>query len=302
MLDEGFVNLLKPPGMTSHDAVAWLRSQLGIRRIGHLGTLDPAAAGVLPLSLGRATRLFAYAAGSEKAYRAEIVFGIETDTLDAEGAITSVSDASSLSESSLRALLERFVGELEQTTPAFSAVSVGGRRLHQQARAGAGVAGPRRRVTIASLELVGFEPGPRASALVDIVCGPGTYIRALADDLGKAAGCGACLGFLVRTRAGRFTLCESATLEEISERVAAGTADQAMLPPDWPLASLPEVLLDPPGALGFVHGNTVSVSEEPSDRVRVYAPGPLFLGLGEVLSGQTLHPRLVLRSADELPV
>jgi len=299
---EGFLNLLKPPGMTSHDAVAWARAQLGIRRIGHLGTLDPAAAGVLPLSLGRATRLFDYAAGADKAYRAEIVFGLQTDTLDAEGVVISSGDAGGLAASEVRALLTRFTGLVEQTTPAFSAVSVGGRRLYERARAGTKVAGPKRQVTIASLELVEFIPGRRAHALLDIVCSPGTYIRALGDDLGRAAGCGACLGFLVRTRAGRFQLGDSNTLEEIAERIAAGTIGQSILPPDWPLADLPEVALNARDALAFLHGTVTYSTSGPAERVRVYGQGALFLGLGEVLPGGALRPRLVLRSEDELPV
>lgn len=298
---DGFLNLLKPPGMTSHDVVAWARSRLAIARIGHLGTLDPAAAGVLPLSLGKATRLFDYASGPDKAYRAEIVFGLRTDTLDAEGAVLARGDASGLTEDALRALLPQFTGEIEQLTPAFSAVSVGGRRLYESARAGTQVVGRPRRVTIKQLDLVDFAPGSRAHALTDIVCTSGTYVRALADDLGRAAGCGACLGFLVRTRAGRFELAASHTLEEVSERFGSGAADDLILPPDWPLVALPELVLTASEALAFVGGKRVPAAAEPARGVRAYGPGALFLGLGEIASEGVLQPRVVLRSEQELP-
>jgi tRNA pseudouridine55 synthase len=342
---DGFLNLLKPPGMTSHEVVAWARSQLGLSRIGHLGTLDPAAAGVLPLSLGKATRLFDYASGPDKAYRAEIAFGLQTDTLDAEGAVVARSDASGLTESALRALLPQFLGEIEQIPPAFSSVSVGGRRLHQSARAGARVALAPRRVTIKQLDLVDFTPGARAYALMDIVCTSGTYIRALADDLGRAAGCGACLGFLVRTRAGRFELAHASTLEEAALRLRSGQAlrlgslrgggappaadgrptegergggvpalhgaEELLLPLDWPLVGLPEVVLTSSEAVAFVRGTRVSPQgrrsagggSPPTDarQVRAYHPGGLFLGLGEAGDEGVLQPRVVLRSERELP-
>jgi tRNA pseudouridine55 synthase len=302
MLLEGFLNMLKPPGMTSHDVVAWARAQLGIKGVGHLGTLDPAAAGVLPLSLGRATRLFEHASGPEKAYRAEIVFGLQTDTLDAEGKVIASAEADNLTEQQVRSLLLPLIGEIEQVPPAFSAVSVQGRRLHESARAGIRVAGRPRRVTIHQLDLVDFVPGRRACALVDVVCSGGTYIRALADDLGRAAGCGACLGFLVRTRAGRFKLSESRTLEEVSACVAASRVDECVIPIDWPLAGLAEFALTDAEARAFVRGTAIPVSAQPAARARAYGPGRTFLGLGEVLLGGAFQPRLVLRSEGELTI
>ncbi len=306
MAADGFLNMLKPPGMTSHDVVAWARSQLSTKRIGHLGTLDPAAAGVLPLSLGRATRLFDHAAGTDKAYRAEIVFGVETDTLDAEGRVIASSDASALTGEGIRSLLPRFVGEIEQSPPAFSAVSEGGRRLHERARAGAPAAGRPRRVFVHQLDLVQFKPGRRALALIDVVCSAGTYIRAIADELGRAAGCGACLGFLVRLRAGRFELSDAWTLEEVRELGEAGKSHECFLPIDWPLSSLAELTLDATQALSFVRGNALRgvapSPPAPDDLLRAYAPGRLFLGLCELRPDGTVQPRIVLLSEGELPV
>jgi tRNA pseudouridine55 synthase len=292
---DGFLNVLKPPGMTSHDVVALLRRDSGARRAGHLGTLDPAAAGVLPICLGRATRLFRFAGGAEKAYRAEIVFGTRTDTLDAAGRVVSRGDSSGLGEDHLRTILNGLIGELQQVPPAFSAAKVGGRRLHEHARSGTEAAGRPKPVTVLSLDLVEFTPGPGAHAVLDITCSPGTYVRALADDMGRAAGCGAYLAFLVRTRAGRFGLSSALTLEELAEARAADELSGHVLPLDWPLTHLPELRLEEPAAHSFVAGSRVFAGTHRDWPVRVYGPGRAFLGLGEVLGEGQLQPRVVLR-------
>jgi tRNA pseudouridine55 synthase len=303
MLTEGFLNLLKPPGMTSHDLVVAVRVLFGrvagcqpALRVGHLGTLDPAAGGVLPIALGRATRLFQFAGGTQKVYRAEITFGVTTDTLDAEGRVTGTSDSSALTEETLRSLPVAFVGEIEQRPPAFSAVHASGRRLHELARAGGTPAlpAPPRRVRVFSLDLVAFAPGRQARALVDAVCSPGTYLRSLADDIGRAAGCGACLSFLVRTRVGRFELAESFTLEELGRRSEAGTQNDLLLPLEWPLAHLPAVSLTAGQAKDFVSGTRVLSGAAEAWPARVHDPEGVLLGLGEVLAGGQLRPRVVL--------
>ncbi len=291
---DGFINILKPPGMTSHDIVAWVRACLGVSRAGHLGTLDPAAAGVLPVSVGRATRLFQFAGGPDKGYRAEIIFGIRTDTLDAEGQVVSTGDGSSLTEPDLGRMLCSFVGELEQTPPSFSAAKVGGVRSHQKARAGMPTKGRPRRVTIRSLDLVDFVSGERARATLDVVCSTGTYVRVLADDLGVAAGCGAYLHFLLRTRAGRFELASAFTLEELAECWERRGPDACVLPPDWPLAHLPKLHLGGAGARSFVHGRSLFAGRAETWPIRVYGPEATFLGLGEVLGGGRLQPKVVL--------
>jgi len=298
---DGFLNLLKPPGMTSHDVVAFVRELLAIRRAGHLGTLDPAAAGVLPIAVGRATRLFAFAAGPDKAYRAETTFGLTTDTLDAEGAVTSVADASSLTRDVLLGLLPRFTGEIEQRPPAFSAARSGGRKLYELARRGAAVAGSPRRVIISRLELVDFQSGPRPRALVDVVCSAGTYLRALAADLGRAAlqgpsgaGCGAYLSFLVRTRVGRFALAEALTLEECREAAGRDALSEAILPLDWPLSHLPAVTVEAGAAVRFAQGTSVLATPPAVAMARAYGPGNRFLGLGSVSAQGQLRPQVVL--------
>jgi tRNA pseudouridine55 synthase len=294
---DGFLSVLKPPGMTSHDVVAWARRLLGVRRIGHLGTLDPAAAGVLPIAIGRATRLFRFAGGSRKAYRAELVFGWCTDTLDAEGRITGEADAGHLTEERIRAHLAEMVGEMEQAPPAFSAAKAEGRSLHEHARAGELKRGRPKKIVIEALDLIAFEPGRQARALVDVVCSSGTYIRVLADDLGTAAGPGAYLGFLVRAMAGRFALECAHTLEEIGRAKQDGETERLLLPLDWPLESLPEVTLQAQAAAAFLHGSCVQTTLADAWPVRSYGPDRRFLGLGEVVSGG-LRPRVVLSGED----
>jgi tRNA pseudouridine55 synthase len=292
---DGFLNLLKPPGLTSHDLVAWVRRALDQRRVGHLGTLDPAAAGVLPISLGRATRLLDYAEAG-KAYRALIVFGLRTDTMDAEGQVLARGDAAGLTEARLAELLPRFLGEIEQVPPAFSAAQVGGQRLYARARAGDQRGGTPKRVTITSLELWEFAPGQQARAWVDVSCGPGTYIRALADELGEAAGCGAYLGFLVRTRAGRFALEDAVTMEELwptREHPAS-----YLLPMDHPLSHPPEVRLDAPDEAAFLRGQQSAGVFPAAAAARVYGPARGFLGVGEVQENGRVRPKVVLASEE----
>jgi len=298
---EGFLNVLKPPGMTSHDVVALLRDRLGIRRAGHLGTLDPAAAGVLPVAFGRATRLFRFAGGPDKEYRAEVTFGITTDTLDAEGEIQQVCDSSGLAKAELRGELPRFIGEIEQTPPAFSAARVDGQRLHELARRGAATTARPRRVRITRLELLAFEPGPRARALLDVECSAGTYLRALAAELGRAVGCGAYLSFLVRTRVGRFIQSDALSLEEIEEVQHDGRLDEVILPADWPLAHLAAIDLDAHSAQRFCAGECVLVGAGLRGWVRTYGPGGQFLGLGESEEGRQLRPRLVIAGEEAKP-
>jgi tRNA pseudouridine55 synthase len=295
---EGFLNVLKPPGMTSHDVVAWARARFGLRRIGHLGTLDPVAAGVLPLALGRATRLSQFASGADKTYRAEIVFGCSTDTQDAEGRITELADTSGLTEERMKELLAAMIGEQEQIPPAFSAVSVGGRRLHKAARAGEMLEAAPRKVTIHELKLIAFYPGPQARALVDITCNAGTYIRVIARDLGQATGYGAYLGFLVRTQAGRFRLEESHSLEEIQEAVNSPGARTCLLPMDWPLAHLPEVILEEEEARHFLQGALVATAAKETGFVRVYGPAKSLLGIAMVEAEGFVKPIVVLAPQD----
>jgi tRNA pseudouridine55 synthase len=221
----GVLNLLKPPGMTSHDAVAFVRRVVGVKRVGHTGTLDPAAAGVLPICVGQATRLVEYLQAGRKEYIAEATFGYETDTLDATGTIINESDAGHVTLESLRAALDPFRGTIQQTPPLYSAIKQGGKKLYELARAGidaADVEIQSREVTVHRLFPARFSADmPRPRAMLHITCSSGTYIRSLVRDIGRRLGCGATMTFLVRTSSGSFILDEAWTVEQIAENVGS---------------------------------------------------------------------------------
>lgn len=220
----GVINLLKPPGMTSHDAVGFVRRVCGLRRVGHTGTLDPAAAGVLPICLGHATRLALNLQAGRKGYVAEFTFGHETDTLDAVGQIVHTGPVDGVSEAALRRALDAWQGDVLQTPPVFSAIKQGGKKLYELARAGASeadVAPAARQVTIHRLTIQRFMPGPAPRALIAIECGSGTYIRSLARDVGRALGSYATMTFLVRERSGDFTIDAAYTVEQLQHDAAS---------------------------------------------------------------------------------
>ena len=201
---DGILVVDKPAGMTSHDVVAIVRRSLGERRVGHAGTLDPDATGVLVLGVGRATRLLRFIESAEKEYEADVVLGVETSSQDASGDVLSESDASAVSNEDLKRAAAALTGEIEQIPPMVSAVKVGGERLYRKARRGEEVDRPARRVTVHELSFRSFEPGPRPTAHFRIRCSPGTYVRTLAHDLGRALGVGAHVQTLRRTRVGSF--------------------------------------------------------------------------------------------------
>ena len=239
----GVLNVLKPPGMTSHDVVDHLRRLTGQRRIGHTGTLDPGACGVLVLCLGHATRIAEFLTERSKGYRAEFTFGMATDSGDAYGAVIQESDASGLEASVVEAALKEFIGSIEQVPPIVSAVHHAGRRLYEHARRGEAIEIPPRRVEITECRLLEFTPGPRATALVQIECSKGTYVRALARDLGVRLGVGAHASFVLRTRAGRFDIAHSLTLEEIGAAASADALVTLLVSSDEALDDLPSVEL-----------------------------------------------------------
>lgn len=240
-MKSGVVNLLKPPGMTSSDAVCQLRRIYGEKRVGHTGTLDPGAAGVLPICIGRATRLFDYLVEKDKEYLAEARFGVATDTQDSYGKPVAQAHGD-VTAAALGAALPAFLGEQEQTAPMYSALKAGGKKLYELARAGAAPVEKRRRVRIQALELV-EQTGPQAF-LLRVACSRGTYVRTLCQDIGQALGVPAHLSFLLRSRSGPFTLEGAYTLEELQARQAQGTLAQTLTPPEEALAQLPEARLD----------------------------------------------------------
>jgi tRNA pseudouridine55 synthase len=245
---DGVLVVAKPAGPTSHDVVALARRLTGTRRVGHGGTLDPFASGVLPLFLGFATRLVEYHLGDEKAYRATICFGAISTTDDLDGELQPV-DGEPVSEERLREALASFVGPQAQRPPAYSAIQVGGKRAYDLARAGVATELATRQVELRRLDLVEWDDRDPARPLgvVDVTCSAGTYVRALARDLGAALGSGAYLGALVRTRSGPFQLDDATGLDALRAAAAAGPEDvRALLrPADVGLESLPAVILAP---------------------------------------------------------
>ncbi|MGQ9512315.1 tRNA pseudouridine(55) synthase TruB [Thermodesulfitimonas sp.] len=242
---DGVVNVLKPPGMTSHDVVAWVRRLVELKRVGHTGTLDPGAAGVLILLLGRATRAAQFIA-DDKEYRAEAVFGIETDTQDAWGRITACRDASGLRPEDVAAVLPSFSGRINQVPPPVSAVHYQGERLYKLAWAGKVVEVPPRTVEIYSLRLLDGKWGQKhPRALLHVACSKGTYIRTLVAAIGKALGYGATLSFLLRTRVGCFEVGAAYALEELAALKAEGRLEEAVIPVSEALAHLPAVVVKP---------------------------------------------------------
>ena len=246
---EGLVVVDKPAGCTSHDVVARIRRIYGLRRVGHAGTLDPDATGVLLVGLGRATRLLRFLTETGKVYRGEVAFGVATDTLDAAGTETDRRPMPDLNREGLEAVLPRFLGTIAQIPPMVSAVKVDGRRLHERARAGEVVERAPRTVRIDRIEIEEFVAGdhPRARLLVE--CGSGTYIRSLAADLGEAAGGCAHLAWLRRLQVGPFPIEEAATLEEIAE-----SPEKVVLPLVEAVRHLSRVDVDADTARGVAHG------------------------------------------------
>ncbi|MGH2729061.1 MAG: tRNA pseudouridine(55) synthase TruB [Actinomycetota bacterium] len=213
---DGVLVIDKPAGMTSHDVVDEVRRRLGTRKVGHGGTLDPDATGILVVGVGRATKLLSYAQAGPKRYRALARFGITTSTQDASGTVIESREAM-IGADDVKRALEAFEGEIEQVPPMVSAVKIGGERLYKKARRGETVDRPARAVTVYGIELVDFSPdGPRAT--LDVRCSAGTYVRTLVHDLGVALGCGAHLESLRRTAASGFTEADAVALDRVDER------------------------------------------------------------------------------------
>ncbi|HET6455124.1 MAG TPA: tRNA pseudouridine(55) synthase TruB [Armatimonadota bacterium] len=234
---DGILNVSKPSGPTSHDVVQRIRGAAHTKRVGHAGTLDPIATGVLIICLGNATRIVEYLMDWRKSYRATAVFGAETDTEDATGEIIREADCSHLTREALEAVLPRFVGETLQTPPMVSAVHHEGQRLYELARAGKVVERAPRPVEIYSLSLVDFTLDAKPSATLDVECSKGTYIRTLCADIGKALDCGAYMSALTRTAVGRFKAEDALSLEAIEE----GPIQNYLISIDEALANMPEV-------------------------------------------------------------
>ena len=289
---DGILNINKPEGLTSFSIVAMVKRLSGERRVGHAGTLDPTATGVLPVCFGRGTRIIEFLLDATKAYRAEIELGVATDTYDASGKITQTGDPSKISRGQLESALASFRGLIHQTPPMYSAVKHQGKPLYKLARAGITVERKSRPTKIYHLEFIGWQS---PVVIIEVVCGKGTYIRSLAHDLGQALGCGANLKSLVRLRYGLFDIKDAVSLPQLEDAFHYGYWQHFVYPIDVVLSHWTAMVVSDAtgqtikngGSLAFGDSTRVtphlaqhplgSTSEE--NRCRVYTPDGCFLGV-----------------------
>ena len=273
----GIVIVDKPSGWTSQDVTARLRRVFGTRRIGHGGTLDPMATGVLPVFVGRATRGVEFFEHAEKGYEALLVPGLTTDTEDTTGTVLTRQEVS-ITEEQIEAVLPKFRGDILQVPPMYSALKVNGQKLYDLARKGKEVPREPRPITISELTFLGFEDG---NLLLRVQCSKGTYIRTLCKDIGQALGCGGCMGRLRRIRAGEYTLQNAVPLETL---LNAEHPEQYLLPVDSMFSNYPAVKLTPNQEKRCRNGNAFSVSLAPGT-YRAYSQNGEFLMLAKVEQG-----------------
>jgi tRNA pseudouridine55 synthase len=295
---DGVLLLDKPSGITSNAALQKVRHLFRAQKAGHTGTLDPMATGLLPVCLGEATKFSHLLLEADKTYAATILLGVTTRTGDLEGEITARREVRAKRED-IEHALKAFVGGILQTPPMYSAIKRGGQPLYKLARAGGEVPRTPRSIVIHSLVLLGFE-GDELKLFVS--CSKGTYVRVLAEDLGRALGCGACLSGLRREGVGSFRLSPGAvTLEELEQMAPAGR-DALLLPQDALVSSLPRLELDSRGALQLSHGQCVINSEiQAVGLARIYGPCGIFLGVAEVMPPGRIVPRRLVSGAPAAP-
>jgi tRNA pseudouridine55 synthase len=292
---DGLIVVDKPSGFTSHDVVNRMRRLANTRRVGHLGTLDPMATGVLPVVVGRATRLAQFFSSGEKTYDAAIQFGWSTDTYDREGSPTSEPVTPSFTRAELETALERFRGRVLQTPPPFSAKKISGTPAYRLARKQIKVELQPVEVQVFALELIAFSAG---AARVSVRCSPGTYLRSIAHDLGRELGCGAFLTALRRTASGEFTENESHTLEALDQLTREHALDQALIPLSRLLPGIPTATVDALTAAQIRHGKDFRLSpfadRAGSKYVKAMSPEGDLIAIGEVRLPNLYHPVLVL--------
>ena len=279
---DGILNINKPWGQTSFSIVSLVKRLSGEKRVGHAGTLDPAATGVLPVCLGQGTRIVEYLLEAPKAYRADIELGVATDSHDATGTVVSRGDPSGITKEKLLSALDSFRGLIEQTPPMYSAVKHGGRPLYELARSGIKVARKSRKRWVYRLELVDWHP---PVATIEVECGKGTYIRSLADDLGQLLGCGGSLKNLVRLRCGIFNIEDAITIPQLEEGFRHGYWEQFLYPIDSVLGEWGAVVVDDATAENIKNGRPPALEGDelpaslPGNRCRVYTRDGGFLAM-----------------------
>lgn len=291
---DGVFNVLKPPAMTSHDVVAFLRRILQTKKIGHGGTLDPDAAGVLPVFTGSATRLLEFAVEGQKEYLVELTLGQRTDTGDDSGAVVEELPVPELDEDKIQAVLKQFLGPQLQVPPMYSALKVEGKKLYELARQGIEVEREARPIEIYKLELKSWQQGARTTLTMAVQCSKGTYIRVLVEDIAKALGTCGTMSFLLRTQVGQYLINEAHTLQEIAENPAACRGDLL-----GAVAHLPSLRLSSKQAARITSGVKTTIRGTAPGRYVLLGPTKEFLGLGsctdEVVKAEKILQRYVLQ-------
>ncbi len=290
----GIICVNKKQNITSFGVCAKLRGILGEKKVGHTGTLDPMAEGVLPVMIGGATRFLNFLPESDKGYRASFILGKTTDTLDITGNVTAEYE-NNVSESDVSEALKFFKGKIMQTPPMYSAVSVNGKRLYELARQGIEVERKEREIEIKRLELVENING---EYVIDVFCSKGTYIRSLIDDIGRMLGCGAVMTSLVRTSAMGFTLENCTTLDELQQRKNENIGfDDILLPLDQVLSAYDKITISPAQSVRFKNGGSLDLARIKKQLIkeeiyRIYNPEGAFLGLGQAVNEELIIKRI----------
>jgi len=289
----GVINLLKPPGLSSNGAVVAIRKMLGVKKVGHTGTLDPGATGVLAICIGKATKLSDYLMQGQKEYIAEITFGKRTDTQDSYGRVLEETHTD-ISFESFKAALPKFFGKIEQITPAYSAAKQNGQALYKLALKGKEITEKKRTVTI--FELNATEPTGEQSFLFRTLCEKGTYIRTLCEDIGKALQAPAYMSMLIRTKTAGFDIAKSYTLAELETLFESGGIKEALIPVDEVLSAYEKLMAPEECKIKLFNGNTIyleNMLQYKNGIYRVYC-GTDFLGTGELQAGNLRIDTLLL--------
>lgn len=295
MSPNGFIVVDKPSGATSFAMVSLVRRLTGVRRVGHAGTLDPLASGVLPVAVGHATRFIEYLDESRKAYTAHVRFGEATDTYDADGTVTERGDPSTINAAAIEVALPEFTGDLLQAPPAYSAIKLKGRPLYSYARAGVAVEPAPRLVHVERIALRSFEP---PVAVLDVECGKGTFVRSLAHDLGRRLGCPAHLVALRRTASGGFRIEDARTPDELRALAADGRLDDVILAPDRGVERRPAAILGHAHSLDLAFGRDLALPPRAgADLCRAYSAEGAFLGMLRWAPSGVWHPEKVVAGA-----
>lgn len=278
----GIIILDKPVGKTSHDMVYTMRKLTGIKKVGHTGTLDPMATGVLPVCIGNATKVADMLTLSDKCYIAELILGMTTDTQDADGEVLTECEVS-CTEDEIRSVINSFVGEIEQIPPMYSAIKQNGKKLYELARKGIEVARKSRKVTINSIDILEIN-GERVT--IKVSCSKGTYIRTLCEDIGIKLHVGAYMNTLRRVKTGPFTIDESHTVKELNLLKDAGNIDSVLIPVDRMFMEYPEIILNPKQVKSITNGVQMTYNGKEEQSYRVYDENKKFLCISKIVNGR----------------